>query len=466
MRVRHFGNTANNAYYNSVLLEQFGGIESDLPISMFGLSHAISAPAWEAVDFEVPSVEWVPRPDWSLIPGAVAVNSHYTDLVPLVAPEAGDAPASTPGLRARATKLASAALQPLHGKRVALPIWDVAYRTLLAGRSVQAQSADQLDVLYGADSLVGIKMPETGARYVCLEHGTVRWIADGDREMAAFRSAYRTQVQRAGHLWVTNLDPRTLEIAEDVAPGRWSVVPHPYVPDARVPFATAEPVRRALLERARASSLVLLPSSQNWGKHHDKGSMKALNAFVELRRAGVDVGLVAVEWGLQLAESKAFLDSAGVAANVVWVAPMAKLGLQRMMANVDVVWDQFGLAAFGGLAMRAVEQGIPLISRGLAPIGEQLIGGPVPWLHAVDTSDIVRQTTAVLDDMARDGRVRVITETRNRYRTWMLERHSPGLTADLQLEVYDRMIDGTLEPGSIAPGRWGELLNEQLGQKD
>jgi hypothetical protein len=232
-----------------------------------------------------------------------------------------------------------------------------------------------------------------------------------------------------------------------------------------VPFATEPAVREELLGRTRSEALVLLPSSQNWTKHHDKGSIKALNAFVELRRAGVNVGLVAVEWGLQLAESKAFLADAGVGSNVAWVAPMAKLGLQRMMANIDVVWDQFGLAAFGGLAMRAVEQGTPLVSRGLEPASEELIGGPVPWLHAIDADDIVRQTTGVLDDMTRRGREKVIAQTRDTYRTWMQERHSPELTAELQFEVYDRMLEGDLEPGAIAPGRWGELLAKPSGRK-
>jgi hypothetical protein len=261
-------------------------------------------------------------------------------------------------------------------------------------------------------------------------------------------------------VWITNLDPRTIEIAEEVAPGRWTALPHPYTLDDRVPFAGSPSRRKALLEQTRSSSLVLLPSSQNWRKHHDKGSKRALKAFVKLRRSGVDAGLVAVEWGLQLAESKAFLEEAGVADNVAWVPPMAKLALQRMMADVDVVWDQFGLDAFGGLALRVVEQGTPLISRGLAPIGEQLIGGPVPWRDAATTEDIVRESTGVLRDIAERGRDVVIGETRSRYRTWLLERHSPELAARLQSDVYARMADGTFEPGVAAPDQWAKLLQK------
>lgn len=461
MRIRHFGNTANNAYYNARLLKLHGGIESDLPVQMFGLQHAISAPAWESVDFEVPSAEWVPRPDWSMIPGAVAVNAEYSDLpAPGEADGVPDRPAGL-SIRGRAMDVARAIINPLYGKRWAQPVFNLSYSLVLSRRTEVPVLDDRIDMLYGADSLIRYRMPVPSPRLVCLEHGTVRWIADGDRETSTFRKAYRRQVANAAHLWVTNLDPRTLEIAEDVAPGRWSALPHPFVLDDRVPFAASPARREELLRQTGSESLVLLPSSQNWSKTHDKGSQKALSAFIELRRKGVNVGLVAVEWGLQLAQSKAFLADAGVGGNVAWVAPMARLGLQRMMANVDVVWDQFGLDAFGALALRAVEQGAPLVSRGLAPVGEQLIGGPVPWHHAANADEIVSETSAVLDDISARGRDAVVAETRTRYRTWLIERHSPELTAELQRAVYQRMLDGTFEPGTAAPDQWAQLLAKE-----
>ena len=463
MRVRHFGNTANNAFHNVLLLRRYGGTESDLPIRMFGLHHAISAPAWEVVDFEVPSAAWVAQPDWTSYPEAVSVNSEYADLeLPSKEGEASHEPVGRGDAVTRITAAVRSRLfGPLRGKWWSQPIVDARDRQILGRRSVLREVDDAINLLYGSGSLFVSQLPNPSPHTVCLEHGTIRWIADGNREEKAFRQAYRRQVAQAMHVWVTNLDPRTLEIAEDVAPGRWSALPHPFMPDSRVPLPGSASRRNELLRQTRSESLVLLPSSQNWSKHHDKGSIKALSAFVELRRAGVDVGLVAVEWGLQLEESKVFLDEAGVGANVVWVPPMARFGLQRMMANVDVVWDQFGLDVFGALALRAVEQGTPLVSRGLAAAGEQLIGGPVPWHPAATTEEIVRETTAVLEEMGRRGRDTVIEETRARYRSWLLERHSPALTATLQHDVYARIIDGTFEQGTAAPNQWATLLANQ-----
>lgn len=452
IRVRHFGNTANNAFYNALILDRFEGVSSELPISMFGLVHAISAPAWEGVDFDVPGADWVARPDWSRIPGAVELNSTYTDILP---PAATGMSAYRPSFSPART--IAAAVNGIYGKlagrRWAAPLFDLPYGVVLARRPVVQSRSGHLDIFYGSDS---IPWTRPSAPYVCLEHGTVRAIADGPRESALFRKEYRAQVSRAAHLWVTNLDPRTLEVAEDVAPGRWSALPHPYLPDPRVPFAGSPAKRAQLLESASAERLVLLPSSQNWAKTHDKGSMTALRAFVELRRRGSSIGLVAVEWGHQLAESQAFLAREGVDRHVVWVPPMARFGLQRMMADVDVVWDQFGLEAFGGLACRAVEQGTPFVSRGLAPVGEQLIGGPVPWLQAASTDDIVRQTLAVLADMDARGRDAVINDHRGRYRFWLLEHHSTAMTASLQREAYAQILDGAAPVGP--PDAWAQHI--------
>ncbi len=458
MKVRHFGNTANNAFHNVLLLEKYAGVQSEYPIRMFGLDHALSAPAWEGVEFDVPSADWVAKPDWAPYPSAVVVNSDYADLPvpstetvePAPAPDDAQGGGIVAAVRSRV-------FGPLRGKAWAQPAVELRDRWMLAKRPTLSEPRDAINVVYGSPSLLDMQLSKTVRRTVCFEHGTLRWIVDGHRRDRAFRDAYRDQVRRAAHLWVTNLDPRTLELAEDIAPGRWSALPHPFTPDARVPFAES-PRREALLRATRAERLVLLPSSQNWAADHDKGSNKALSAFVELRRAGLDVGLVAVAWGHQVDEAKEFLRKAGVDAHVTWVLPLARFSLQRMIADVDVVWDQFGLDAFGGLALRVVEQGTPLVSRGLTPLAEGLIGGPVPWRTAASKDEIVRETTSVLDEMAHRGRDAVVLETRARYRGWLFERHSPTLTAEIQRDLYRGILEGDASAGAMAPDEWARRV--------
>src|SRR5688572_13739872 len=124
MRVRHFGNTANNAYYNARVLQQYEGIASELPIAMYGWRHAISAPAWEAVEFAVPDAAWVQEPDWSPFAEALAVNAEYTDLpAPASEGPSEDTPAGAPPL-SRLMSAAGRAMAPLRGHRWAQPIFD------------------------------------------------------------------------------------------------------------------------------------------------------------------------------------------------------------------------------------------------------------------------------------------------------------------------------------------------------
>lgn len=460
MRVRHFGNTANNAYHNILLLEQFEGIESELPIRMFGLDHAISAPAWETVEFDVPTAQWVAQPDWSEFPEAKDLNLRFTDLpaTRVSADEQEDSARSSSQATLR-TRL----FGPLRTQPWAQPLVVARDRQMLAGRPVLPEDGDTINLLYGSNSVFVSQLPASPKQTVCMEHGTLRWIAEGRREERAFRDAYRQQVQQANHVWVTNLDPRTLEIAEDVVPGKWVAFPHPFALDPRVPLPESPERRNALLAETRSDSLVLLAASQNWAKDHDKGSIAALAAFVELRRSGRDVGLVAVEWGRQVDEAKEILAREGVAESVVWVPPMTRLALQRTMANVDAVWDQFGLEVFGALALRALEQGTPLVSRGLAPEANRYIGGSVPWSTAANVSEIVLQTGAILDDVAERGRSAVFSETRARYRAWLLTHHSPALTASLQRDVYAGILDGTFRAGDLPADEWARRILRDSG---
>jgi hypothetical protein len=81
LKISHFGNTANNAYHNVKILQAEENVVSQLPVRMFGLSHPISAPAWDEIDFEVPDFEWISEPDWSRFPDAANVNSIFPDLL-------------------------------------------------------------------------------------------------------------------------------------------------------------------------------------------------------------------------------------------------------------------------------------------------------------------------------------------------------------------------------------------------
>lgn len=461
MKIHHLGNTANNAFHNVKLMNEFTAWTSELPIRMFGLTHAISAPAWEVAEFQTPDASWVAEPQWAAYPEAQRINHDFSDMV-RVSEALSLEPVDTDSGLASPTHSHLMNVKRFIGRSIAVSPFHQSFNNFLVKRSIRASNQINLGdmdiaILYGADALLKTRPPQPLSRVVSLEHGTVRWIADGADADLEWRKMYQRQVQKSQHLWVTNLDPRTLEIAEDIMPGRWAALPHPFTFDARVPFSEDTQKREALLKRTSSDYLVLLASSQNWSKHHDKGSKKALEAFIELRHSGVSVGLVAAEWGLQVDESKALLAEAGVGDFVEWVRPMPRFELQRMMANVDVVWDQFGLDAFGALALRALEQGVPLISRGLKTEGEALIGSAVPWMQASSTDQIVALSGSMFEEISSQGRSTVLANISAQYRSWLQTYHSPAITARLQNDLYLQLLDGGDRATHMRADAWAKL---------
>lgn len=461
IRITHLGNTANNAFHNVRLLHEYAGIEASLPIQMFTVTHAMSAPAWDVAEFVAPNAAWVAAPDWSIHSSAAAINADFSDLPVAEAHVHSAQPVelSEPPAQERLT------LKQQVGRTIAkTPLYPYLNEALVRRslHPVSSRSTTELTLLYGPDSLSQLSVGRRDRGLISLEHGTVRWIADGAADGRFARKRYAQQLRNTEHLWITNLDERTFEIAEDVVPGRWSALPHPFMFDERVPFETNAANRASLLQTTNSEALVLVASSQNWSKHHDKGSRKALEAFVALRLAGEPVGLIAVEWGLQLEESKQFLREAGVDEHVHWIAPLPRIPLQQLMADVDVVWDQFGLDAFGALALRTLEQGTPLVSRGLTEVGASMIGSQVPWLLATEIEEIQRRTSDVINHIQRRGREVVMQEFRTNARSWLERYHSPRITAQLQSEVYNAVVSGDWHRGASLPDAWARLVNTSL----
>ena len=69
------GNTANNAFFNLVIAKRYSNLYFTHIYS--SVRHAISAPAWETLEFKVPDHTWVDEPDWGAVPRANSLNREY-----------------------------------------------------------------------------------------------------------------------------------------------------------------------------------------------------------------------------------------------------------------------------------------------------------------------------------------------------------------------------------------------------
>jgi glycosyltransferase involved in cell wall biosynthesis len=451
MKVIHLGNTANNAYHNAKILKSEVNVDSVLPIRMFGNTHPISAPAWDEIDFAIPDASWVTFPNWSLIGGQADLNSRFTDITP---ESTGSHHQKT---RASFHHKILSVLRKLYILK--LLNWVIREISFRVRRSVPTYR-NHITITYGADSVPTLSLNRPSRNVVALEHGQLRWVLNGPKEDRKIRELYKRQLANVSHVWVTNLDPETILAAKSLVPGKWSAFPHPFEFDSRVPYKSDETMRRSFLSSTRSSFLVLLASSQNWSQHHNKGSQTAAEAFVKLRNAGVDIGLIAVEWGLDVERTKQYFLDNKVSEYVSWVMMMPRHRLQKLMASVDAVWDQFGLEAFGALALRAMEQGCPLVSRGLSIEGQALIGSQVPWECAATSEEIVSSTTRIFEGIVRLGRESFHMEAGKTYRAWLDHFHSTSITASLQMDRYNELLSPVEVIRDAEPDAWRVLANK------
>ena len=292
---------------------------------------------------------------------------------------------------------------------------------------------------------------------VVLEHGQIRWLADGPEHQRYERSSFQRLCEKSEHIWVTNLDQRTLDIARELFPNKWGVLPHPYVLDPSCPYQEIDGVRSQLIAELNTDFLVLNASSLSIGGEQRKGVDKLLQALNALRKdQGIRIGIVLVRWGTDIEKVVQLIHSLGLDDQCRFIDPLPRVALQRFMSSFDVVSDQFDYDAFGGLTIRALEQGMPLLSR---PIGESaaaLIGGRPPIVEASSIDEILTQLNRLYSDVQEIGRDNFLLKYRGESRQWIVDHHHHHITRALQEETYTKLMEDGLRPS--VPGRWGELV--------
>lgn len=293
---------------------------------------------------------------------------------------------------------------------------------------------------------------------VVIEHGQVRWILDGANSLKQQRRDFHRLCANSDHIWVTNVDERTLDIAEELFPGKWSVLPHPYVLDERAPFSEVPLHRNLLCSQVDSEFLVFSPSSISIGGDQQKGTDKLLHAIAGLRDLnGIRVGLFMVNWGQDVQQACALIERLGIREQCKFINPLPRVGLQKFMANFDLVADQFDYDAFGSLTIRTLEQGMPLLSKPISDRAGKLMGRKPPVLPASSVEEIHDQLLHAITQQQTLGREQYLALYREEARGWVLERHHQSFTQHLQIERYRELIQGNF--GAARPGRWGELPN-------
>jgi glycosyl transferase family 1 len=290
---------------------------------------------------------------------------------------------------------------------------------------------DLYDIVIGY-STDGIVPLLAGKRYFCLEHGTLREIPYRDTDQGR-RTALCYRLSE--HVFVTNFD--CLDSARRLAPGKFTLINHPFDEDQGL-AVTGWEEQRAELQRGLDSDMIFFfPTRHDWVAgtgYADKANDVFLRAFAALRQQGHRVGMVCCAWGANVAQSRALIEELGCSRHVQWTAPLPTVQFERMCRAAHCVVDQFKLGAFGGVMFKAMAVGAPMLTYlDEAQLHRQYPEIP-PVINCQTTPEIVAALGHLLD--ARDELERYGRAARD----WMRRHHGKSETVRLQAAQFRHLL--------------------------
>lgn len=268
--------------------------------------------------------------------------------------------------------------------------------------------------------------------YFAFEHGTLRDIPyKNDAEGRCTAIAYR----EAENVFVTNFD--CLSSAEKLAPGKFTLINHPYDEDHGLAVSGYEELRRSLQSQLGSEHLFFFPTRQDWVPgtgYADKANDIFLRALGDLKRSGMSVGAVCCEWGSNIAQSKELVEREGLQDCILWVKPMANIRFERMAMACDVVVDQFKLGAFGGVLFKAMAVGSPILTYlNESRLLEQYSEVP-PVINCMNREEIVEKMSVLF------SRPEKLREIGVHSRMWIKKHHAKESTINLQVAQFRKFL--------------------------
>jgi len=272
----------------------------------------------------------------------------------------------------------------------------------------------------------------SGCDYFAFEHGTIRAIPYQDSPQGRLTAlAYR----RAKHVFVTNFDCRAS--ADFLAPGRYTMINHPFDEDHGEKVTGREELRRGLQRELDSDFLLFHPTRQDWVEgtgYADKANDLFLKAFCALRNQGLKIGLVCCEWGNNVSASKQLVAQEKCSRYVKWVQPLPVVAFERTCLACDIVADQFKLGSFGGVLFKAMAVGRPILTfLDEEQVLQQYAECP-PVLNCRTQKEIIYAISSAFgqrEELARLGKLS---------REWIKKHHGKAATVNAQVNQF-RLFD-------------------------
>ena len=280
-------------------------------------------------------------------------------------------------------------------------------------------------VAYSTDPIIPMLC---GRDYFAFEHGTIRDIPYQDSTQGRLTAlAYR----KARHVFVTNFDCRSS--AEFLAPGRFTMINHPFDEDHGQKIEGRGELRAKLCHDLDSSFLIFHPTRHDWVQgtgYADKSNDVLLRAFCNLRAQGLRLGMVCCDWGKNVAESKRLIEDRGFQKFVKWVQPLPVVAFERTCLACDLVADQFMLGSFGGVVFKAMAVGRPILTfLDESRVREQYSECP-PVLNCRTETEIEAGVAQMVADPSIGHRIGAQS------REWIVRHHGKASTVNAQVDQF------------------------------
>jgi Glycosyl transferases group 1 len=260
--------------------------------------------------------------------------------------------------------------------------------------------------------------------YIGFEHGTLRDFTIGNSRVCRVTSlAYRL----ADHVFVTNGD--CVEYARRLGITKSSAMLHP-IDEQRI--RKVEGCYDQVHSKYGVKNLFLCTLRHEWNVKGTDIYIRALPAM--LQTIGKDFRMIMTEWGTQVKDSKALAEELGISEFIIWMKPLNRLRLIRMLKSVDVLFDQIALPHFGATAPEGIAAGVPVIMSYDPKSTEWIVPEPAPILSAWCSEDVVQNVQKALDpEWLKDYRIEA--------ERWFDRCHASERVVRLHTEVYARLLN-------------------------
>ncbi len=445
-RILHIGNIANYAWVNAMLMRRHG-VEAVVLDPDF--QHFASAPEWIEATIEgglgdhfAPAwhrmrIAGFVRPEWFL-------NGPSALVMPELLAREGGQPARRALLRglsalhrramasrAGALRRAAAGAARIGGgvlRRLARRGAAAGGGGAAGGDGRAASALARFDVVIGYALGAEIARQAGHPRFVALELGTLRGLPFEDSATGRTCAAlYRA----APEVFVTNLDCIDATQRLGIPQARITAMPHPFDLDRALARAAAD------APAAGGDPVLLCPARQHWKRGNAswlKGNDVLIRGAALAATRGAHFRLTMVEWGEEVADSRALIEGLGLGDRVRWIPPAPRATLWPMILRATAVLDQFAAPAIGGVGIETLALGRRLVTRLDPADPAPFFATQPPVLHAATAEQVAARIAQVLadpEDLAGLGA---------RGQDWMRAEHGVARQLALQFAACERLV--------------------------